>query len=142
MAAIETNNRPNTDEGGMGYLQSLPRRVVTVYLPLLIFVIVLLFPFYWMTITAVKPNLEMTDYANFNPFWVVNPTLEHIRYLLFDTSYPGWLLNTIIISTASTFLSLLAAVFAAYAIERLRFSGARQVGLAIFLAYLGPPSIL
>jgi ABC-type glycerol-3-phosphate transport system permease component len=66
MAAIETNNRPNTDEGGMGYLQSLPRRVVTVYLPLLIFVIVLLFPFYWMTITAVKPNLEMTDYANFS----------------------------------------------------------------------------
>ncbi|TIL50634.1 MAG: carbohydrate ABC transporter permease, partial [Mesorhizobium sp.] len=54
----------------MGYLQSLPRRVVTVYLPLLVFVIVLLFPFYWMTITAIKPNHEMTDYANFNPFWV------------------------------------------------------------------------
>ncbi|SDA96539.1 carbohydrate ABC transporter permease [Mesorhizobium qingshengii] len=142
MAAIETTNRPDTDEGGMGYLQSLPRRLVTVYLPLLVFVIVLLFPFYWMTITAVKPNLEMTDYANFNPFWVVHPTLEHIRYLLFETSYPGWLLNTIIISTAATFLSLFASVFAAYAIERLRFSGARQVGLAIFLAYLVPPSIL
>ncbi|TIM19882.1 MAG: carbohydrate ABC transporter permease, partial [Mesorhizobium sp.] len=94
----------------MGYLQSLPRRVVTVYLPLLVFVIVLLFPFYWMTITAIKPNHEMTDYANFNPFWVVQPTFQHIRYLLFDTSYPGWLLNTIIISTAATFLSLLAAV--------------------------------
>ncbi|MER9875712.1 carbohydrate ABC transporter permease [Mesorhizobium sp. M0195] len=142
MIAIETSKRPELDEGGMGYLQSVPRRVVTVYLPLLIFVIVLLFPFYWMTITAVKPNLEMTDYANFNPFWVVHPTLEHIRYLLFETSYPGWLLNTIIISTAATFLSLLAAVFAAYAIERLRFSGARQVGLAVFLAYLVPPSIL
>ena len=142
MAAIETSSRPDTDEGGMGYLQSLPRRVVTVYLPLLVFVIVLLFPFYWMTITAVKPNLEMTDYANVNPFWVVHPTLEHIRYLLFETSYPGWLLNTIIISTAATFLSLFASVFAAYAIERLRFSGARQVGLAIFLAYLVPPSIL
>jgi multiple sugar transport system permease protein len=90
----------------------------------------------------VKPNLEMTDYANFSPFWVVNPTLEHIKYLLFETSYPGWLWNTIIISTASTFLSLFAAVFAAYAIERLRFSGSRQVGLAIFLAYLVPPSIL
>ncbi|TIW39676.1 MAG: carbohydrate ABC transporter permease, partial [Mesorhizobium sp.] len=142
MAVIKKTKRPELDEGGMGYLQSLPRRVVTVYLPLLVFLIVLLFPFYWMTITAIKPNLEMTDYANFNPFWVVHPTFEHIRYLLFDTSYPGWLLNTIIISTAATFLSLLAAVFAAYAIERLRFSGARHVGLAIFLAYLVPPSIL
>ena len=134
--------RPPGDEGGMGYLQSLPRRVVTIYLPLLVFVIVLLFPFYWMAITALKPNDEMTAYDEFSPFWVVNPTLQHIKYLLFETSYPGWLLNTIIISVAATFLSLFAAVFAAYAIERLRFTGSRSVGLAIFLAYLVPPSIL
>ena len=137
----DTHDRSG-DEGGMNYLQSLPRRVVTVYIPLLIFVVVLLFPFYWMTITALKPNSEMTSYDEFSPFWVVNPTLQHIKYLLFETSYPGWLWNTIIISTAATILSLFASVFAAYAIERLRFSGSRPVGLAIFLAYLVPPSIL
>jgi len=42
----------------------------------------------------------------------------------------------------TTFVSLAASVFAAYAIERLRFKGSRQIGLAIFLAYLIPPSIL
>jgi multiple sugar transport system permease protein len=42
----------------------------------------------------------------------------------------------------ATFVSLFASVLAAYAIERLRFSGSRQVGLSIFLAYLVPPSIL
>ena len=141
MSVSETRNTAG-DEGGMGYLQSLPRRVVTIWLPLLVFVFVLLFPFYWMAITAVKPDNEMTNFNDFSPFWVVEPTLQHIRYLLFETSYPGWLWNTIVISVASTFLSLLAAVFAAYAIERLRFSGSRQVGLAIFLAYLVPPSIL
>ena len=141
MAVTETGTT-RTDDGGMGYLQSVPRRVVTVYLPLLVFVFVLLFPFYWMTITAIKPNIEMTDYDRFNPLWVVHPTLDHIRYLLFETSYPGWLLNTVIISTAATVISLFASVFAAYAIERLRFSGSRQVGLAVFLAYLVPPSIL
>ena len=141
MSVSETRNTAG-DEGGMGYLQSLPRRVVTIWLPLLVFVFVLLFPFYWMAITAVKPNNEMTNFNDFSPFWVVEPTLQHIRYLLFETSYPGWLWNTVLISVASTFLSLLAAVFAAYAIERLRFSGSRQVGLAIFLAYLVPPSIL
>ena len=141
MAVTETGTT-RADDGGMGYLQSVPRRVVTVYLPLLVFVFVLLFPFYWMTITAIKPNIEMTDYDRFNPLWVVHPTLDHIRYLLFETSYPGWLLNTVIISTAATVISLFASVFAAYAIERLRFSGSRQVGLAVFLAYLVPPSIL
>jgi multiple sugar transport system permease protein len=139
---MATTDIAKGDEGGMGYLQSVPRRVVTIYLPLLIFVIVLLFPFYWMAITAVKPNEQMTNFNDYSPFWVVSPTLEHINYLLFQTSYPGWLLNTVIISTAATFLSLLASVFAAYAIERLRFSGSRQVGLGIFLAYLVPPSIL
>ncbi|WP_119388376.1 carbohydrate ABC transporter permease [Taklimakanibacter lacteus] len=142
MADTATSTARAGDEGGMNYLERLPRRVVTVYLPLAIFVFVLLFPFYWMAITAFKPNEELTDYKNYSPFWVVRPTLDHIRYLLLDTSYPGWLLNTVIISVAATFLSLLASVFAAYAIERLRFKGSRSVGLAIFLAYLVPPSIL
>ena len=130
------------DEGGMRYLDRLPRRVVVVYLPLLVFMIVLLFPFYWMAITAIKPNYQLTDYNNYSPFWVVGPTLDHIRYLLFETSYPGWLWNTIVISVVATFVSLVTSVFAAYAIERLRFTGAKVVGLAIFLAYLVPPSIL
>jgi len=61
---------------------------------------------------------------------------------LFKTAYPDWMWNTVLISTISTFFSLFASVLAAYAIERLRFSGSRQIGLGIFLAYLVPPSIL
>jgi multiple sugar transport system permease protein len=126
---------------GMSYLESLPRRVVTLYMPLGIFVFVLLFPFYWMATTALKPNAELLSREG-NPFWVVAPTLEHFRHLIFETPYPDWMLNTVIVSVAATFTSLAASVFAAYAIERLRFHGSRQVGLAIFLAYLVPPSIL
>jgi multiple sugar transport system permease protein len=131
----------DADAGGMGYLDSLPRKAITIYLPLLAFVLVLLFPFYWMAITSLKPDNELLSREG-NPFWVVSPTLAHFRKLLFDTPYPEWLWNTMIISVVSTVVSLAAAVFAAYAIERLRFSGSRQVGLSIFLAYLVPPSIL
>ena len=127
---------------GMDYLERLPRRVVTLYLPLGIFLFVLLFPFYWMTTTTFKPDDELYDYARFNPFWVHSPTLDHIHKLFFETSYPSWLINTMIIAAASTVISLICSVCAAYAIERLRFSGSRYVGLAIFLAYLVPPSIL
>lgn len=134
--------RPDADASGMDHLVSLPRRVVTVYLPLGVFVFVLLFPFYWMTITAIKSNEELYDYENFSPFWVVEPTLRHINKLLFETSYPTWLWNTMLIAVVSTFLSLFASVCAAYAIERLRYSGSRFVGMSIFLAYLVPPSIL
>jgi len=115
--------------------------VVTVYLPLVVFLIVLLFPFYWMAITAVKPDAELLSREG-NPFWVIAPTLSHFHKLLFETSYPQWLWNTVMVSVVSTAFSLVASVFAAYAIERLRFRGSRHVGLAIFLAYLVPPSIL
>ena len=126
---------------GMTYLESLPRRVVTLYLPLGIFVFVLLFPFYWMTTTSLKPNAELLSREG-NPFWVVAPTLDHFKHLIFETPYPEWMWNTVVISVVSTFASLFASVLAAYAIERLRFKGSKQVGLSIFLAYLVPPSIL
>ncbi|EHL95454.1 ABC transporter, permease protein [Acetobacteraceae bacterium AT-5844] len=131
----------NTADDALSW-QSRQRRVVTVYLPLICFVIILLFPFYWMTITAIKPNAEMFNYKDYSPFWVVSPTLANINKLLFETSYPQWLFNTMLIAVCSTVLSLVASVLAAYAIQRLRFKGSPYVGLAIYIAYLVPPSIL
>ncbi|MDB5757898.1 MAG: sugar transporter permease [Burkholderia sp.] len=139
--ASKASKADKADSQGMDYLQSLPRRWVTVYIPLLLFVFVLLFPFYWMAITAFKPDAELLSQSG-NPFWVIKPTLAHFHKLLFDTPYPEWMWNTVVVSTVATFTSLTASVFAAYAIERLRFQGAKQVGLGIFLAYLIPPSIL
>ena len=129
------------DSQGMAYLDTARSRWVTVYAPLGVFVFVLLFPFYWMVITSVKPNNELLS-RDGNPFWVIKPTLEHFHKLVFKTAYPEWLWNTVFISVISTVVSLACAVLAAYAIERLRFKGSRQVGLGIFLAYLVPPSIL
>ena len=136
-----TTQTSRDDQVGMEFLESVPRKLVTVYLPLGIFLFVLLFPFYWMAITSFKPNEELLSREG-NPFWVIKPTLAHFQKLLFETSYPEWLWNTVIVSVVATFASLAASVMAAYAIERLRFSGAKQVGLSIFLAYLVPPSIL
>ena len=134
-------SQDTTDTVGMSFLDTPMRKALTVYVPLGIFTFVLLFPFYWMAITSFKPNNELLSREG-NPFWVIAPTLAHFHKLLFETAYPQWMWNTVLVSVVSTFFSLAASVFAAYAIERLRFSGAKQVGLAIFLAYLVPPSIL
>jgi multiple sugar transport system permease protein len=129
------------DTLGMRYLETRTRRWVTLYLPLGAFLFVLLFPFYWMAITTFKPNEELLS-RDGNPFIVRNPTLAHLKKLLFDTAYPEWLWNTMLVAVVATFISIACSVFAAYAIERLRFRGARYVGVSIFLAYLVPPSIL
>jgi multiple sugar transport system permease protein len=127
---------------GMSYLSTLPQRLVTLYLPLSIIMIVLLFPFYWMTMTAIKPKNQLLDLDTHNPFWTLSPTLEHIEELLFKTDYPLWLWNTMFIAVSATILSIVASVLAAYAITRIRYRGAQWIGGSIFLAYLVPPSIL
>jgi multiple sugar transport system permease protein len=132
----------NDESEGMSYLESLPRRVVTLYLPLFVILIVLLFPFYWMALTSIKPDEQLIDMNKFNPFWVVHPTFKHISKLLFETQYPRWLWNTMYVAVGATTLSIIASVLAAYAIVRLRFKGADTVGVLIFFAYLVPPSIL
>src|SRR5439155_8743415 len=116
------------------------RRLMMIYLPLGCFVLILLFPFYWMAITSFQPNAELLNYKAHNPFWISSPTLMHIKHLLFNTAYPHWLLTTMSVAVGATFISILSSTLAAYAIERLRFRGSPYVGLAIYLAYLVPPS--
>ena len=138
---LRANNFEDHSDG-MSYLARTPARFVKVYLPLAIIMVVLLFPFYWMVLTAVKPDEQLIDLNTYNPFWTWNPTFKHIHKLLFESAYPRWLWNTMFIAVTATALSIFASVLAAYAIVRLRFSGANVVGGLIFLAYLVPPSIL
>lgn len=127
---------------GTAYLETMPRKVVTVFIPLAIIVFVLLFPFYWMGVTTFKTHQELYAYRGLSALWIFEPTFENVRHLLFETDYPRWVWNTMFVTVTATFLSLFCSVCAAYAIERLRYKGARTIGMLIFLAYLVPPSIL
>jgi len=115
------------------------------YMPLWLFIIVLLFPFYWMIITTVRPDGELYrpwNAKNYNPFWTWKPTLEHIRMLLEETEFLTWMKNTMIISLASTAISLVCGVFAGYALSRLKFRFAGALGTIIFVTYLVPQTLL
>jgi multiple sugar transport system permease protein len=107
----------------MSYLSSLPRRTVTLYIPLAVFVVVLQFPFYWMAVDLVQGPTTSCCRANGNPFWIVAPTPGALQQAAVPHLLPGVAVDTMIVSVVATFVSLLASVFAAYAIERLRFRG-------------------
>jgi multiple sugar transport system permease protein len=117
------------------------RRLMTLYLPLSLTSILLLFPFYWMFITSVKTNSELIDLKGL-PFWVFQPTLDHYRYLLAETGFLRWTLNTLTISVVATAISLVCSILAGYALARLRFKGAGAIGAAIFVTYLVPQTLL
>jgi multiple sugar transport system permease protein len=121
------------------------RRWAFFYIPLGAFVFTLLFPFYWMMVTAVRPDNELYrpwSAPNYAPFWTARPTLDHIRYLLQETLFSTWMLNTLFISIAATLISLVCGLLAGYALSRLRFRFAGLLGTAIFITYLVPQTLL
>jgi multiple sugar transport system permease protein len=121
------------------------RRLVFFHVPLATFVIFLLFPFYWMLVTAIRPDRELYKPWSsplYRPFWTLNPTLEHVRDLLTQTLFSTWMLNTMIISIAATAISLFCGLLAGYALSRLRFPFAGTIGTGIFVTYLVPQTLL
>src|SRR5438045_9272155 len=87
---------------------ALWRKWVFFYIPLVLFLIFLLFPFYWMVITSFRPDGELYrpwNSINYNPFWTWKPTLEHVRYLFEETLFASWLWNTMYNALVSTAIS-------------------------------------
>jgi multiple sugar transport system permease protein len=115
------------------------------YIPLAVFILFTLFPFYWMAVTAFRPDPELYRSwraANATPFWTLDPTIEHFTGLLSTTEFLQWLWNTMLIATVSTLISLICGMFAGYALARLRFKGSEFLGTAIFITYLVPQTLL
>jgi multiple sugar transport system permease protein len=102
---------------------------------------VLLFPFYWMFITAFKSDMELYN-LKLNPFFIHQPTWQNVIMLFKETLFNQWMLNTFFVSILATLLSLGASLLAAYAIQRLRFRSSGTIGISIFFSYLVPPTIL
>jgi len=121
--------------------ERLSNRLLNIYLPLVFYLVFLLFPFYWMTIVSLKPTNDLFD-MQYSPFWIQKFTLENYVYLFKNTAFPEWVVNTLVVSVVSTLLSLVCSVFAGYALARLRFPGSNFLGVGIFLVYLVPPTLL
>jgi multiple sugar transport system permease protein len=121
------------------------KRWIFFYIPLGVFVFVLLFPFYWMIVTTVRPDNELYRSwmaPNYTPFWTLRPTLDHITYLLTETLFTTWMLNTLLISITATIISLFCGLLAGYALSRLNFPFAGSLGTGIFITYLVPQTLL
>ena len=121
------------------------KKWVYFYIPMAVFIVFTLFPFYWMAVTAVRPDGELYRtwrQASATPFWTLEPTLEHFKGLMQTTAFPHWLWNTMLIAIVSTVISLICGVFAGYALARLKFRGSEFLGTAIFITYLVPQTLL
>nr|WP_286207387.1 carbohydrate ABC transporter permease [Thermomicrobium sp. CFH 73360] len=109
---------------------------------LAIFLAQALFPFVWMAITAFKRDSDLYNPTN-NPFLFNEPpTLAHFRLLFKETMFPRWIMNTAGAGLAAVLITLVLALPAGYALARLRGRVGQNLGIAVFLTYLIPPTLL
>jgi multiple sugar transport system permease protein len=106
------------------------------------FALFLAFPFLWMFVTTFKQTTDLLDVKN-NPFLFNEPpTLDNLRTLFTDTQFAQWLINTLEVGVLVVLITLLLALPAGYALARLTGRWGHRLGIAIFLTYLIPPTIL
>jgi multiple sugar transport system permease protein len=123
--------------GGRGF----GARLLRLYLPLAFFLVAMLFPFYWMLITSIKPNRELYN-ARIMPLIVHQPTLKHYVDLLTQTNFLTWTYNTMLVAVVTTAVSLVLGAMIGYPLARMRFPGAAVVAIGVAATYLVPQPLL
>lgn len=111
-----------------------------IYILLVIWAIIVLFPFYWMILTSLK------SYGSYNSeyipkFFVSNPTLENYAQAFTEVPLGRYFLNTIIFTVITTSLMLIVVVLAAFAFSRLNFKG-KNLTFTAFLSLMMIPNEL
>jgi multiple sugar transport system permease protein len=110
------------------------------YSVLVALAIVVLFPFYWMTITSFKNEEQMRSLVSM--FWPRPLVGENYEQLLSRTDFVTWYGNSATVAISSTLLATAVGTLGAYALARLRFLGRGFMASATLITYLVPPSIL
>lgn len=111
-------------------------------LAMALYVLVTVFPFYWMFVTGFKRNSDLYELQNNPLIFNEPPTLDHVVYLFTRTLFGTWMWNSLVIGLAVVLITLVIATPAGYALARLDLPGAPQLAIAIFATYLVPPSLL
>ncbi|HET9058638.1 MAG TPA: ABC transporter permease subunit, partial [Acidimicrobiales bacterium] len=100
-----------------------------------------LFPVLYLLQTALNPsgnlNSSVHGWLSFVP---THPSTRNFADLLASNEYPfwDWVINTVVICTVSTSLSIFVSSAAAYAFARIRFAGRRAGLLTVLLIQMFP----
>ena len=110
------------------------------YTVLGLLLLLVLFPFYWMTVTSFKTEDQMRSLVSM--FWPSPFVVENYTQLLTKTDFAIWYRNSALVAISSTLVATAIGTIGAYALARLRFLGRAFLSSATLITYLVPPSIL
>ncbi|MCB7062258.1 carbohydrate ABC transporter permease [Enterocloster citroniae] len=86
------------------------------YLLLILFAFICVFPFYWMVLSALKPDSEIR--SAFPSLITRMPTLKNFTKVLYTAGFLKYIKNSFLVSIIACFVSMVIAVMAGYAFSR------------------------
>jgi len=98
--------------------------------------LVVLFPIYWMFLTAIKPSKEL--YKLPIKLYTRQPTLANVRHLMVVSPFLIQLRNSVVVALVTTAISVVVAALAGYSLSRLRYPGRDFMASGVFFTYLIP----
>ena len=114
-------------------------RFLTLWLPLILFLVFLLFPFYWTLVTSLKTDTELHSLTVV--YWPQQPTLAAYRYLFQQYNFLHPMRNSLLVAVITMALSLTVSTLAAYSFSRFRFPGRKPL-MMLFLTNNMFPTVL
>jgi multiple sugar transport system permease protein len=105
--------------------RSRTARILQIEIPILLVVVFAIGPYFWMMLTSVKPDADITQWPlRYLPSTI---TFQHYGDLLAHTSFAVNLMNSLIVALGAVLVGLAVSVPAAYAFSRFRFAGRRAL---------------
>ena len=122
----------------MNSIKGFNRSTVLQYAVLIFLALIALGPIIVMFITSFKTQVDIMSSES---MWVFQPTFDNYTHV-FENKFDLFLRNSIIVSLASTALSLLVAGMAAYSLSRLEFPGRSPIAYFTLIIRMVPPAVL
>lgn len=116
------------------------KSIIRHWIALSVFILIALFPFYWMFLTSMRPNAEI--YATKPSLLLNSITFKHYLDLLTTTNFPNYMANSLIVAVSAMSVAICISFPAAFALTSLRMRGREFIARMVLFSYLVPTSLL
>lgn len=138
-ARADRRNRRRGDWAEAFAPRNLLATIVTGYLPLLLALVIIVFPLLWMAISSFKPLGEIITLAP--TFWPRDPTLDNYTYVADRVPLARVLLNSVIVTSVGSVIKVFFAITTAYALVFIDVPFKNAIFIGILVALMVPPEV-
>lgn len=115
-------------------------RIFLLIVPIILFLIFMLFPFYWILNTSLKNSVDV--FSTPLQYWPKSPTFENYRYLFERLGFGGFFLNSAFVAVVTTLVVTLLSLLGGYAMSRYSFRGKGAVYVLLLATQMLPAVVL